>query len=288
MGALLACGSRGAGSVALGSGMACSKQRAPSRGRTRIVSLAPDLTHTLFSIGAGELVVGVSDYCQDPEAVQRLPRVGTSLTPNYEAITRLEPTLILSEDNRSARKRELSAIARAEFLPWLSLAEVAASIRVLGRLTQHGREANQLAERLVSVLGVPPPTAGPRVLLVLGDGADAPGELWFVRQNSLHGAALNAAGARNAVPEAVLAAPRLSYERLVQLDPDAILLLCLPNRAAERATTIGTLQRFETLSAVKRRRVGILESEAAFANGPRILTLVPALRDRLKALELVP
>jgi len=52
----------------------------------RIVSLAPGVTEILFALGAGGAVVGVSQYCDYPPAATRLPKVGTFLTPNVEAI----------------------------------------------------------------------------------------------------------------------------------------------------------------------------------------------------------
>ena len=58
-----------------------------------IVSTAPSFTETLFALGAGKRVIGVSQYCNYPPEVERLPRVGTYLNPNIEVIARLHPEL---------------------------------------------------------------------------------------------------------------------------------------------------------------------------------------------------
>lgn len=246
-------------------------------GGMRLVSLAPDMTETLFEIGAGASVVAVSDYCDTPREVLKLPRVGTSITPNYEAITRLRPSLIVSEANAAARRRELEAIGPTKLLPWLTLDEIAASVSELGKITGKRAQADALAQRLKAELGVPAPPNGPRVLLVLGgEGGDST-DIWFARDNSLHGAALRAAGARNAIPEAVNGPPRLAHERLLALDPDAIIVLSTPS-AAPRPTGF---ERFTTLRAVQQRRVIRIESKLAFANGPRILPLIDRLRAEL-------
>lgn len=243
----------------------------------RLVSLAPDMTETLFEIGAGAFVVAVSDYCDTPREVLKLPRVGTSITPNYEAITRLRPSLIVSEANVAARRRELEAVGPTKLLPWLTLDEIAASVGELGRITGKRTEADALARRLKEQLGVPAPPQGPRVLLVLGGEGGDSAEIWFVRDNSLHGAALRAAGARNAIAEAVNGPPRLAHERLFALDPDAIFVLSKPS-AAPRPTGF---ERFTTLRAVREGRVARIETEQAFANGPRILPLIDTLRREL-------
>lgn len=251
----------------------------------RIVSLAPAVTETLFAIGAGAQVIGVSDYCEAPPEVKKRPRLGTSITPNYEAIARLKPTLLVSEKNAAARERELAALAPTRLLPWLTLGEVAASVRELGRLSAHRQRADALANELLSKLDRPEPSDGPRVLLVLGETSGD--ELWFIRKNSLHGSVLAAAGARNAVAETVLGPPQLSFERLLELDPDAIVILLRPEPERDRAAVLQRFERFPTLQAVRERRIGSIEDPAAFTHGPGILGLVGRLRAELERLKVV-
>jgi ABC-type Fe3+-hydroxamate transport system substrate-binding protein len=250
----------------------------------RLVTLSPDMTETLFEIGAGPAVIAVSDYCDTPSEVLKLPRVGTSITPNYEAITRLRPSLIVSEANVAARRRELEALGPTRLLPWLTLPEIANSVRELGRITSRRPAADALAAKLESRLGVPAPANGPRVLMVLGGEGGDSADIWFVRDNSLHGAVLRAAGARNAVPEAVNGPPRLSHERLLALDPDAILVLSKPKPGAAPKPT--GFEAFSTLKAVQQHRVARIETDEAFANGPRILPLVDRVQRELSRLGL--
>ncbi len=253
----------------------------------RVVSLAPAITETLFDIGAGARVVAVSDYCDSPEAATRLPRVGTSITPNYEAIARLGPDLILGEDNASARRQELAAVGSTKLLPWLTLSEITSSVRQLGAITGRAEPANALAKRLDARLGVPVPSHGPRVLLVLGGDGSANDALWFVRRNSLHGAALHGAGARNAVDEDIAGPPELSQERLLALDPPFIVVLSQPKTGAAPQSQHG-FERYTTLSAVKSGHVARLETPDAFANGPRVLALVDQLHAALRKLGALP
>src|SRR5882672_3020179 len=61
----------------------------------RIVSTAPSITETLFALGLGERVVGVSTYCHYPPEATKRPRIGTYLRPNVEAIVALRPDLVI-------------------------------------------------------------------------------------------------------------------------------------------------------------------------------------------------
>ena len=65
------------------------------RPATRIVSLAPSITESLFAIGAGDQVIGVTDYCNFPPGVRLCHRVGGMINPSIETIVGLSPDLII-------------------------------------------------------------------------------------------------------------------------------------------------------------------------------------------------
>ena len=68
----------------------------------RIVSMAPSCTEMLFSVGAGDSVVGVTEYCDYPSEVEKKKEkgeivvIGGYSTPNIEKIMDLEPDLIVA------------------------------------------------------------------------------------------------------------------------------------------------------------------------------------------------
>ncbi len=276
-------GSFGALLFSAGAAVGISHLAAKKPGRTgarRLVSLTPAITETLLVLGAREQLVGVSDYCSLP-AGQKLPRVGSSLTPNYEAIAGLHPSLILCDDSAGAKQRELAALARCQILPWLTLAEVTNSVRLLGTLSEQSTAANALAQQLDSRLGQQPAADAPRVLLLLSYDADRPAELWFIKQNSLHGAALHAAGARNAVGHAVPGLPRLSVEELIQLDPDQVFIIPPPGATAEgKRKMLTAFMALAPLRAVKDNRLATVNGTQSV--GPSILELVDSLASMLK------
>lgn len=261
------------------------RSTASSSRKQRLVSLSPAITETLFAIGAGPELVGVSDYCDYPDEAKKLPRTGTALTPGYEAIVRLKPSLILTEGASSAPRRELSALGVTKFLPWLSLEDIVASTRLLGALTSHPGPAGELARKMWDRLAVAEAPTGPRVLVVLGETSGKLSEIYFIKRNSIHGAVLRAAGARNAVAIDVPGVPRLSLEELLRLDPDAIIVLVAHgDRALDDAQILREYQALEPLTARKNNRISVLKSSAAFSNGPRIVDLAEALKRELATL----
>ena len=254
-------------------------------GKRRIVSLSPAITETLYAIGAEPDLVGVSDYCNYPEAAKKLPRNGSALTPNYEAIVRLSATLVLCEEAASTPKRELSALGVTRFVPWLTLEDIVAGTRLIGALTDRAEAASALATKLWDGLAVAENKDGPRVLVVLGEGTGKLSEIYYIKRNSIHGAAVRAAGVRNAVAADNVGVPRLSIEELLRLDPEGIIVLIAPSpNAPSDAQVLQDYQALEPLTARKNNRISVLRSDAAFANGPRILSLAEQLRQSTQRL----
>jgi iron complex transport system substrate-binding protein len=251
--------------------------------KARIVSLSPALTETLFAIGAGPDVVGVSNYCKLPPEVQKLPKTGTSISPSYEAIARLSPTLIVTEAAVNTKNQQLARLSKVAGLPWLTVEQIATGVTELGKLTSCEAEAQKLASRFNTELKSEPPPDAPQVLLVLGYRPGPLSEVWYIRKNSLHGAALHAAGAKNAIDKPISGQPRLSLESLIALDPEHVIVL------SEAADVGGNIQRawseLTALRAVKNGRVRVLAAPEAFANGPRIFLLVKRLEAELSRLQ---
>ncbi|MEW6718004.1 MAG: helical backbone metal receptor [Chloroflexota bacterium] len=70
----------------------------------RVVSLVPSLTESLFDLGLGKVLVGITDYCVYPqEGVKGLPRVGGTKDPRVDDILALRPELVLANREENTR-----------------------------------------------------------------------------------------------------------------------------------------------------------------------------------------
>ena len=61
---------------------------------TRVVSLAPSLTENIFAVGAGDRLVGVTTFCNYPEAAKSIAKIGDTMNPNMESIVALKPDVV--------------------------------------------------------------------------------------------------------------------------------------------------------------------------------------------------
>lgn len=115
----------------------------------RIVSTAPTPTEMLFAVGAGDLVVGVDSYSDYPAEVANITKVG-DYTLSTEVIISLQPDLIVSSDLVPLSQLELLEDQGIPFviLATRTLDDVLRDLRLVGILTGHVDEANELADEL--------------------------------------------------------------------------------------------------------------------------------------------
>ncbi len=123
--------------------------QAPPR---RIVSLIPSVTETLFALGLGEAVVGVTNFCVEPrEGVASKTRVGGEKDPKLPLIRALAPDLVVAniEENVKEHVEQLRAWGILVFVTYpRTVREGIGMIRELGSVT--GTEAR--AEVILSEL----------------------------------------------------------------------------------------------------------------------------------------
>ncbi|HEX3578098.1 MAG TPA: helical backbone metal receptor, partial [Thermoanaerobaculia bacterium] len=102
---------------------------------SRVVSLVPSLTETLFDLGAGDAVVGITDFCIFPEGIDR-PRVGGTKNPRIDEIRALLPDLVYMnlEENIERHARMIEEFAPVFVTEPKSVDDVAALIATLGAI----------------------------------------------------------------------------------------------------------------------------------------------------------
>jgi ABC-type Fe3+-hydroxamate transport system substrate-binding protein len=127
------------------SGHALTLPRAPRR----IVSLVPSITETLFALGLGDAIAGVTAYCVEPrDAVRGKPKVGGQKDPKLDVIRGLAPDLVVAnlEENLEAHVSQLRAWGVPVWVTYPRTVEQGiAMIRELGELTGTHARAAELA-----------------------------------------------------------------------------------------------------------------------------------------------
>ena len=218
----------------------------------RIVSMMPSHTEGLCALGDDicDLIIGVDDFSNFPAQINTLPRLGSGLTPNLEAIVALEPDLVLTDEAAGAaseRMRDLGLTVYAGTAA--TYPELFENLRILGRIVNRNSEALALNNRIRrDVDAISQQVAGevsPRVYYEV-----FPDPLFSASTSSFIGALIARAGGDNIVPGDLGTFPQLDPEFVVAADPEVIILASLQSIDDLRARP-----GWENISAVRNGRV---------------------------------
>ncbi|MBT8136229.1 MAG: cobalamin-binding protein [Gammaproteobacteria bacterium] len=122
---------------------------------SRIVTLAPHLTELVFTVGAGNQLVGVVAHSDYPEAAQSLPVIGDAFRIDPERLAAVEPDLVLAWAGGNPAEtvnQLLDRGYRVVSLPADALTDVAANLVRIGALTGHETVARAMADEYLQVL----------------------------------------------------------------------------------------------------------------------------------------
>ncbi|HSP35176.1 MAG TPA: helical backbone metal receptor [Thermoanaerobaculia bacterium] len=123
----------------------------------RVVSLVPSLTETLFAIGAGASVVGITDFCIFPPDLE-LPRVGGTKNPRIDDIRALAPDLVHMnfEENVEKHARAIEEFAPVFVTEPKTVLDVIKLLGTLGDLHDCRERAGAIAQEIATELATMP------------------------------------------------------------------------------------------------------------------------------------
>jgi|WetSurMetagenome_2_1015567.scaffolds.fasta_scaffold04534_1 iron complex transport system substrate-binding protein len=227
---------------------------------SRIISLAPSITETLYMLGAEGQLIGVTDQSDWPESAKLKPRIGDLLNPNFEIILNAKPDLIIASTagNDRAAVMKLAGFGLPVFVTApRSVEKIFESILTIGRITGRESEGKQLVSRLKARLeavklrlaGMPATRA---FFITWFDPLLAPGK------NTFENDVLLLANAISITAEVDEFYPRFSLEEVLALDPDVILTVVHPGNPLPDLTKLAG---WRNLRAVQQGRIYSLNED---------------------------
>jgi len=239
----------------------------------RIVSHVPSITETLFALGLGERVVGVSDYCDYPEEAKSKPSVGNYFNPSIENIVALEPDLVLT-DGHSENIEQLDSLGITYIVvDPKDIDGIYKDLELLGKVTGTEKEAEELIESMQDtidyVLDLVEGTPHPKVLYII-DATDLTLP-WTAGPGSFIDALITMAGGENIAAEATGAWVQLTIEKIVSADPEIIILPTEHGTVFTSPETLIEHPIWQEITAVKEGKVFIVDADLVSRTGPRIV-----------------
>jgi iron complex transport system substrate-binding protein len=251
----------------------CQQAAAPagsgSAGRQpRVVSLSPSATEIVAALGATDALVGVDDYSDYPDAVKALPKVGSFMTPNLEAIVQLRPTLVIVDDIHSQAAGALhDAGITTHDCPMHSVPDIKDCLRGVGGELGRAREASAAIaaiDKAIDDAVARRPAHHPKVLLVIDREPGGVNNLVSAGPGTFNDELLAVVGGDNVLAGSAVKYPKIGIEEVLRAQPEVILDLSYAGRDSMHA--------WDPLDvpAVKDQRVELLTSSLLSHPTPRI------------------
>jgi len=242
----------------------------------RIVSLAPHITEILFAAGAGERVVGTSDYSDYPPAAKRIARIGDYTNVDLETVVALKPDLVIGWQTGNSAG-DLDQLKRLG-IP-LFLSEPDRIEDVAGNLERFGELAG------TSNIAVPAATAyrarlaqlrqqysnRPQVRTFYQVWADPP---ITVGGSQIIGNAIRLCGGVNVFADLAQMAPVVSIEAVLAADPE-VIVASGPNET--RPDWLDAWRRWPQLTAAARDNLFFIPPDLIQRQTPRLLDAIEQL-----------
>lgn len=230
----------------------------------RIVSLAPSVTETLFALGLGERIVGVTSYCDYPPEAAQKEKIGDTQRPSIEKIVALKADLVIAS-TASQLEQFVRSLEQVGIPVYVSnprnLDGVLESINHIGDITGVPDRAQALTAKLALGINAITTEVGsikrPRILFLIGSEP-----LITVGKNTFVNDLITRAGGQSISADQAADYPQFSLETAIARQPEVIFFQVsgaeLPDRLKETP-------------AGRAGRVTHIDDDLLLRPGPRII-----------------
>lgn len=235
----------------------------------RVVSLAPSVTETLFALGLGNRLVGVTTSCDYPDAARNIPKIGGFMSPSLETIAAKRPGLVIGVSSATdpAKAREMERLGlKVTLISLASVNDILNSIMSIARLLGSPQSGEQLVRRITLQMHrvkdrVAPAPRRSTLLLVGLRPLIAVGGKNFIDE------LITLAGGKNIAGDAAQPWLNLPDEYVVAKAPQVIIEAGM---GSERDLTPQHWADLKSIPAVQQQRVYRYPSDKILRPGPRI------------------
>jgi iron complex transport system substrate-binding protein len=241
---------------------------APS-GPHRVVSLAPSVTETLFALGLGDHLVGVTTSCDYPAQARKIPKIGGFMSPSLETIAAKRPDVVIGVSSATdpVKAREMERLGlKVTLISLASVNDILNSIKSIARLLGRPQAGERLVTRITLQMDqvkerVAPAPRRSTLLLVGLRPLIAVGGKNFIDE------LITLAGGKNIAGDATQPWLNLPDEYVVAKAPQVIIEAGM---GSERDQALQHWADLKSIPAVQQGRVYRYPSDKILRPGPRI------------------
>lgn len=237
----------------------------------RIVSMTPSTTEILFALDLEEAMVGVTEYCNYPEAAITTEKIG-GVDAGLEPVLAQEPDLVvcttMNTKETVERLKELGIPVIV--IDSSSYDDIYPSISLLGEATGQAELAQEIVKSMkkekealqekLALVKEPP--------LVFYEVWDDP--FMSVNKDTFIGELILLAGGKNLTHDAASTYPIVSIETIIDKNPQ-VYILPTGHGNIKRMRDIETRPGFEYIDAIIKDQVYFVDQDIISRPGPRVI-----------------
>jgi len=238
----------------------------------RIVSMAPNLTEILFILGLQEEIVGVTDFCDYPDAALTKQRIGGYVNPSIEKIVSLKPDLILGikEGNRRDTVQRLSDLGFPVYVvDPVGFEGIIKTIDHIGEVVRRREKSAEIIRKMTkkkeAVVRLTQSLPRPKVFFQIGFSP-----IVTVGKGSLGDDLIRLAGGRSISENESGSYPVYGVETILSKAPEVIILSSMDSKR-DYLNLIKMWQSWKELPAVKTNAIYVIDSNLVDRPTPRIV-----------------
>jgi iron complex transport system substrate-binding protein len=239
----------------------------------RIISLCPSNTEMVYALGLEDRLIGVTTYCNYPEAVKDKPKVSEYSNVDIEKIVSMQPDLILA-DGVQHKSQVIPAIEKLNIavlgIAAESLDKILSDITLLGKVSGESKAAEKLVSSLqtrIQSINEKIQKANisdkPRVFFLTWHDP-----LWTAGSGTLIHDLMTSAGGVNIASD-LNGHSQIDLETVIQRNPQIIFVMTSMGDQNTSLNYIKSESRFQATDALKNNRVYSVDSDIFARTTPR-------------------
>lgn len=252
----------------------------------KIASTSPAETETLFALGLGDKIVGVSDFCDYPAEAKTKPKLGSITKPNEEAMIASGAEVILGGVSmKTATLEKLRELKLNVYkVEPKTIDEVLSNILLLGQIFDKQEQAEKLVEsmkaerqKVVNAVKDLKPEQKKKVFIEFSPG-------WTVGKGEFLDELITTSGAVN-IAASEKSYVKFSEEKVIAENPQVIIypLNLIGDETSKKTLDVVIKERsgWGQIDAIKNNQLVGMDKDIMSRPGPRI---VSALTDMAKGI----
>lgn len=251
----------------------------------RIITLSPSLNEIVFALGSGKDIVANTQYCNYPEESKKIPKIGGYASISLEKLLIARPTLVLTQDYDEELLKNLKKL-NLNFYSFKTnnLKSIKNTIKSVGKILGKEEKSLELVSSIdKSLKALKDIVKDKSFMIVISPRADLNKSIYIAGNNLYFNDIIKASGNTNAYKSQSLAQPVVNVEKIINMNPDVIVLLApYINENGISKSTLKNVWKKLPINASKSDNIYIIDKEYAGIPSNRVVNF---MNDFKKILE---